>query len=207
MDRLNIYDFNILDLPDETLFIISMKLNTIDVFRSLVYVNQRLNQLALDPIYVRDLDMTILSKICLKIIPHIHDQVHKLSVEQYSIKQILRACIYLLDGRFDSLSTLIIKVGDIFDPFIDTSVREKLPKLKYFSLITSCYTTAYDDLSVPLPCRMINLEVLKLYLLVDMLDATYIDDIQLDDQFLIYMTLKEIYILYQHKSLRFHGQK
>ena len=35
---------------------------------------------------------------------------------------------------------------------------------------------------------MINLEELKLYLLVIRFDSTYIDGIQLYDQFLIYMT-------------------
>ncbi len=28
-------------------------------------------------------------------------------------------CLYLLDGRLDSLSTLIINVGQIFDPILD----------------------------------------------------------------------------------------
>ncbi|CAF4861052.1 unnamed protein product [Rotaria sp. Silwood2] len=46
----------------------------------------------------------------------------------------------------------------------------------------------YDELLVPLFCRMINLEELKLYLLVGRFNSSYIDGIQLYDQFLIYMT-------------------
>jgi hypothetical protein len=49
-------------------------------------------------------------------------------------------------------------------------------------------TFEYDDLLVPLFCRMINLEELQLYLSVGRFDSTYIDGIQLYDQFLIYMT-------------------
>ncbi|CAF1087004.1 unnamed protein product [Rotaria sordida] len=302
MNNLNNDNLNILDLPDEILFIIFKKLNTIDVFHSLVGVNQQFDRLALDPLNVYDLDMTdimtinslydkipsidteTLSKICSKILPRIHRQVHKLTVEQYSMKDILRAanyselyslslinfqakilyqylkgdlilrdltkqithlnidikrttkrfsvtvskifelivslcknltvlnfcdmfrtrtyetrvfyrssnymsstliklkihvlrfadCLYLLDGRLDSLSTLIIK--------------KKLPKLKYLSFTTANDTWDYDNLIVPLLCRMINLEELKLFLLVTRFNSTYIDGIQLYNQFLIYMT-------------------
>jgi len=103
---------NILDLPDEILFIIFKKLNTIDVFYSFGDVNRRFNRLALDFLYIRHLDMTtfrsikseydrissidaqILSEICVKLVPRIHHQVHKLTVQQDSIQQILQAANY-----------------------------------------------------------------------------------------------------------------
>jgi hypothetical protein len=103
---------NILDLPDEILFIIFKKLNTIDVFYSFGDVNRQFNRLALDSLYIRHLDMTtlrnikseydqissidahILSKICVKLVPRIHHQVHKLTVQQDSIQQILHATNY-----------------------------------------------------------------------------------------------------------------
>jgi len=112
MNNLNNNDLNILDLPDEILFIIFKKLNTTDLLHSLVNVNRRFDRLALDSLYIRDLDMTdimtinslydqtssidtqILSKICSKILPRIHHQVHKLTIEQYSMKQILLAANY-----------------------------------------------------------------------------------------------------------------
>ncbi|CAF1303397.1 unnamed protein product [Rotaria sordida] len=278
MNNLNNDNLNILDLPDEILFIIFKKLNTIDVFHSLVGVNQPFDRLALDPLNFHDLDMTdimtinllydktpsidteTLSKICSKILPRIHHQVHKLTVEQYSMKDILCAanyselyslslinfqtkilyqylkgdlilrdlltkqithlnidikrttkrfsvtvskifelivslcknltvlnfcdmfrtriyetrvfyrssnymsstliklkihvlsfvdCLYLLDGRLDSLSTLIINVEHIFDPIIERGSRKKLPKLKYLSFTTANDTWDYDNLIVP----------------------------------------------------------
>ncbi|CAF4702505.1 unnamed protein product, partial [Rotaria sp. Silwood2] len=97
--------------------------------------------------------------------------------------------LYLFDGRLDSLSTLIINVSYIFGPKIpkDSQVK-KLLKLKCFSLSSPKLTVDYDDLIVPLLCQMVNLEELKLYLLVQRFDAPYIDGIQLYDHFLVYMT-------------------
>ncbi len=112
MNNLNKNHLNILDLPDEILIIIFKKLNMVDTLNSLVDVNRRFDRLALDPLYVRDLDMTdlmtinslydqtssidtqVLSKICDKILPRIHHQVQKLTVEQYSMEHILNAANY-----------------------------------------------------------------------------------------------------------------
>ncbi len=74
-------------------------------------VNQRFDRLARDSLYGRDLDMTnimninslydrtsidtaVLPRICEKILPRIHHHVHKLSVEQHSMSQILLAANY-----------------------------------------------------------------------------------------------------------------
>jgi hypothetical protein len=107
MSELNNNNLNILDLPDEVLFIILKKLNKIDALYSLVYVNNRFHRLALDSLYIRNLDMTDmtninslydqmfsidtqgLSRFSEKILPRIHHQVRQLAVDQYSIKQIL----------------------------------------------------------------------------------------------------------------------
>ena len=103
---------NILDLPNEVLFMILKKLNAIDALSSLADVNQRFHRLVVDPLYIRDLDLTdsiissslcnqtssidiqVLSKICEKILPSIHHQLHQLTVEQSSMKQILLAGNY-----------------------------------------------------------------------------------------------------------------
>ncbi len=84
----------------------------IDVLYSLVDVNRRFDRLALDSFYSRDLDMTnimtikslcnqtssidtqVLSRICQKNLSRIHHQVKKLTVEEYSMKQILAAASY-----------------------------------------------------------------------------------------------------------------
>jgi hypothetical protein len=103
---------NILDIPDEILFLIFEKVNTVDVFSSLVGVNQRFDRLAFDSLYIRHLNMTtitnfnsfydqtslmdqeVLSRICRKILSRISSQVHKLTVEEYSMKEILLAGSY-----------------------------------------------------------------------------------------------------------------
>ncbi|CAF2684152.1 unnamed protein product [Rotaria sp. Silwood2] len=97
-------------------------------------------------------------------------------------------CLYLFDSRLDSLSTLIINVSYIFGPKISKDSQKKLLKLKCFSLSSPKLTVDYHDLIVALLCQMVNLEELKLYLLVQRFDATYIDGIQLYDHFLVYMT-------------------
>ena len=60
--------------------------------------------------------------------------------------------------------------------------------MKYFSLTSFNDTYGYDSLIVPLLCRMINLEQLTLYLSALRFDSTYIDGVQLYDQFLNYMS-------------------
>jgi hypothetical protein len=109
MNNSNNNPINILDLPNEILFKIFNKLNMVDVFYSITDVNQRFNRLALDSLYVRDLEMTtmmnidtffnqtssidteVLSRICENILPQIHHQVHKLTVDQNSMKPVLHA--------------------------------------------------------------------------------------------------------------------
>jgi hypothetical protein len=112
MNNLNNNHPYILDLSDEILFIIFEKLNMVDVLSSVVDVNRRFGRLALDSLYIRDLNMTstmtinslydqassidtqVLSRICKNILPRIHSHVHKLTIEEYSIKQILLAANY-----------------------------------------------------------------------------------------------------------------
>jgi hypothetical protein len=106
MNTSNNNHLNILDLPNEILLVIINKLSIIDAFYSLVDINERFAQLVLDPLYIRHLDMTVmtmksffqctfsvdeqvLSRICENILPQIHSQVNKLTVEQHSMERIL----------------------------------------------------------------------------------------------------------------------
>jgi hypothetical protein len=83
----------------------------VDVFYSLVNINQRLDRLVLNPLYIRDLNMTnmtfksaidqtfsvdnqVLSRIYEEILPRICHQVNKLTVEPHSMERILRAMDY-----------------------------------------------------------------------------------------------------------------
>jgi hypothetical protein len=112
MNNLNKNELNILDIPDEIFFIIFKKLNMVEVLYSLVDVNRRFDRLALDSLYINNLNMTdtmtvnsfyeqpcsidaqVISKISEKILSRIHDQVHKLTIEEFSIEPILLAANY-----------------------------------------------------------------------------------------------------------------
>ena len=94
---------NLLDLPDEILLMILNHLTMLDAIHSLVDTNPRLNRLALDYSCTRHLDLSgsstvktqTLMQICEKILPNIHGQIHQLTVEQDSMRQILSAADYL----------------------------------------------------------------------------------------------------------------
>ncbi|CAF1129772.1 unnamed protein product [Rotaria sordida] len=96
-------------------------------------------------------------------------------------------CLYLLDGRLQCLSTLIIKIFEICYSLANIDNKKTLPKLKCFSLTSECYTQFYNDGIVLLLRRMLNLEELTLFLLVSKIESTYIDGIQLYDEILIFM--------------------
>jgi len=111
---------NILDLPDEMLFIIFKKMNMIDVFYSILDVNQRFHRLVLDSIYISHLNLTnktllnrsspianqVLDRICEKILPRIHDKINKLTVQPLSMKCILLPINY---PQLHSLSLINFK--------------------------------------------------------------------------------------------------
>jgi hypothetical protein len=97
---------NLYDLPNEIWFIIIKKLNIFDVLNLFTNTNERFTQLILDPLYIRNLDTTVmtmnsfndptfsvheqvLSSLCENILPKIHDQVKILVIEQHSIERIL----------------------------------------------------------------------------------------------------------------------
>lgn len=103
MNTLNSKNVNILDLPDEILRTIFGKLRMIEMFYSLMNVNERFNRLILDPVYIRHLDLTIpplsdhdcpiydemIDRIRTKILPEIHVQITKLILEPCSMKFIV----------------------------------------------------------------------------------------------------------------------
>ncbi|CAF2941813.1 unnamed protein product [Rotaria sp. Silwood2] len=315
MNISNNNNLNILDLPNEILLIIFNKLNKVDVLYSLVDITQRFNQLALDPFYILNLNMTsktmksfydhvylidnqVLDRICKNILPRIYRQINELIVEQYSMERVLHTinypqlysltlmdfseevlfnyltnntilrkllneqitcltidvkdkptepssetlwviftlilslckqlnklnfcqfdnrstfrifdlsstnfksstltelkinvetfddCLYLLDGRFNCLSTLIINIEIISFTSGTIDNTKKLPKLKHFSLTSYPHTFLYDNLIIPLLRRMINLEELILDLSIIRSNKNYIDGIQLYDDILIDM--------------------
>ncbi|CAF4936759.1 unnamed protein product [Rotaria sp. Silwood1] len=93
-------------------------------------------------------------------------------------------CIYLLDGRFNQLHTL-----HVYLKFISTrrkiNNKEKLPKLRCFSLSCNIYTDRYDDLILPLLHRMTNLEKLELQFVCER--KTFIDGDDLKTNIIDYL--------------------
>ncbi|CAF0993004.1 unnamed protein product [Rotaria sordida] len=140
MDTSNNNRLNILDLPNEILLNIISKLSFIDVFYSLVDINERFYQLSVDPLYIRHLDMAVmtmkslfeytssvddqvLSKICENILPFIHSQVYKLTLEQHSIERIL------LNGSYPklySISLVNFQKEKLFHYLTDNSILRHL---------------------------------------------------------------------------------
>ncbi len=131
MSTLDKTGINILDLPDEILLAISNKLNMVDVLYSLVGVNQRFDQLVLDPFYIHHLDLTdksliktkssvnneVLDRICEAILPRINREINKLTVDQHSLERILHAAVYpqlyslsLVDFQQDKLLPYLIGI-------------------------------------------------------------------------------------------------
>ncbi|CAF2140517.1 unnamed protein product, partial [Rotaria magnacalcarata] len=96
-------------------------------------------------------------------------------------------CLYLLDGRFECLTTLIVNIRKIFVSKSNIDNTKKLTKLKYFSLISICYTIFYEKQIIPLLHRMTNLEELTLLRSILRVDCSYVDGVHLYDEIPIHM--------------------
>jgi len=128
---------NILDLPNEILLIIFNELNMVDVLYSFVDINVRFNRLILDPLYIRHLDLTInsssngissidnlvLDRICKTILPQIHHQVNKLTVESHSMECVLLSLDY---PQLYSLSLVGFQEETFFQHFTGIKITRLL---------------------------------------------------------------------------------
>jgi hypothetical protein len=99
---------NILDLPDEILLIIFKKLNNIDLLYSLVGVNQKLDKVACDIRFTKEVNLTTISpndtsdsrlnaivdRLYTHILPRIHNNVGSLSVQASLLQCILHSNNY-----------------------------------------------------------------------------------------------------------------
>ena len=102
---------NLLDLPDEILLMIFKQLKTIDVLYLIANVNQRLNSIAHDYFLTRELDLTalstikdrcnervtdeqVLSHLRQNILSRIHHQIHRLTLEPSSMKDMIAVANY-----------------------------------------------------------------------------------------------------------------
>ena len=98
----------LIDLPPEILIYILKKLDSIDVFISLMGINTRLDQIVCDPVLTRHLtllrwsstdficplDNTVLNRFCSQIIPQICHKIKCLNLESSSVKRVLLAADY-----------------------------------------------------------------------------------------------------------------
>ena len=104
------HSVNLVDLPNEILFLILRKLSNVDVLYSLLNINnQRLETIAQQEIFtnilnfvsiprsndeIPSISVSMLVRFCASILPRIHTNVKTLIVESGSMESILRAAIY-----------------------------------------------------------------------------------------------------------------
>ncbi|CAF2757379.1 unnamed protein product [Rotaria sp. Silwood2] len=110
-------------------------------------------------------------------------------------------CLYLLDGRLQHLSILIIHIIEISDSSLNIDNTINLPKLKCLTLASYWYTYVYSNRIVPLLRRMLNLEALTLFLSIIGNELTYIDGTRLHNDFLINMPRLNKFIFSIHTHI------
>ncbi|CAF1340543.1 unnamed protein product [Rotaria sordida] len=96
------FSVQLIDLPDELLFIIFKKLNNVELLYSLMGINKRLDRILYDSIFTRRLTLIrsssnrhiyplrdeMLDRFCLEILPKIHHKIEWLTVESLSMERI-----------------------------------------------------------------------------------------------------------------------
>ena len=96
----------LMDLPDEIIMFILNKLDNVNVLYSLMNVNVRLDRILHDATftkkialvetirYVKRLDEKLLDRFCLELLPKIHHQIQRLSIDSLSMERVLLAADY-----------------------------------------------------------------------------------------------------------------
>ncbi|CAF4692516.1 unnamed protein product [Rotaria sp. Silwood1] len=95
-------------------------------------------------------------------------------------------CLYLLDGRFNQLHTLIVESANIWTPE-KIENQGDIPSLKCFSLSCVWEIDCYDKLILPFLYRMSNLETLNLSLSI-LVKETFIDGHNLKNKIVNHMS-------------------
>ncbi|CAF3200736.1 unnamed protein product [Rotaria socialis] len=102
-------------------------------------------------------------------------------------------CLRLLDGRFNQMKILNVKIDSIDTPLLNIDSQYILPNLTTFFLSTSNPTKQYDNVIVPLLRRMTNLKTLVLVLMVEN-RPNFIDGAHLHQEVLIHMPRLKIFL-------------
>ncbi|CAF1518188.1 unnamed protein product [Adineta steineri] len=118
--------------------------------------------------------------------------------------QTFENCLYLLDGRFNQLHTLIVDLANVHRPYKILNQGD-LPNLKCFSFSHHLGTSLYNELILPLLYRMSNLEQLSLYLRISF-RQTFIDGNDLKQNILNRMSRLNQFTFYICSSMIIHNQ-
>ncbi|CAF1519878.1 unnamed protein product [Rotaria sp. Silwood1] len=114
--------------------------------------------------------------------------------------------LYILDGRFNQLCTFHVNIHRISIFGRELNNKEKLPNLKCFVLHSYTLTGAYNELIIPLLCRMSNLEKLVLNLSLSVKKA-FVDGNDLKKNIINHMlrldkfTFNNRSVLYLHNEI------
>ena len=131
---MNSHDRDLLDLPNEILFLLLKKLDNINVLYSLLGIdNQRLDILAQGQIFSTILNFvstsetndeicsipnSMLDRFCVSILPRVHENAKSLTVEPISMEDVLRA------GDYPNLTEL--KVFNFTKEFVSRHLISKI---------------------------------------------------------------------------------
>ncbi|UJR17915.1 hypothetical protein I4U23_004814 [Adineta vaga] len=178
MNISNGHDINILDLPDELLRAIFNKLSTIDIFYSLVNINERFNQLVFDPLYIYHLNFSeeqsdisnssmstdILDRIFSTILPRISAKIEKLTSSPFFMKSIGSKFILTNQKHLMELSQISLK---------NTNVRILSSTLTKLKIDVNTLNECLFLLDHRLPCLLtLNICIDKIRRSLSMMDNT-----------------------------------
>ena len=117
------------DLPEELLLIIFRKLNNIDLFYSILGINNQLDRILDDSFFTNELKLVtssvddvicplsseVVHRICSEVLPKINEQIRSLTVESLYMENIFRAGDYLNLRKLCLASIKQEKLPDLFN--------------------------------------------------------------------------------------------
>ncbi|CAF4952804.1 unnamed protein product, partial [Rotaria sp. Silwood1] len=141
---MNDSNVNIVGLSDEILLAIFKKLNNFDVLYSLVGVNHKLDRIACDIAFTRDVDLmmissnegdvsttdAILDRFCSDIIPRIHNNMESLTVQASLLQRVLHANSY---PNLHKLTLVNLKLNVHYLYYFSQALTSDLSFAKYCS--------------------------------------------------------------------------
>ena len=151
---------DLLDLPDEILCAILNKLNMIDVFDSLVDVDERFDRLVFDPLFTHHVDLVLkplisnsssiddqrLDRVCTKILPRINCHVSKLTLDPLSLERVLATADY---PHLHTLSLIHFPAETLLSQLkgmLENSSRNSIAMIWIFQMIPHLFVFSINKL-------------------------------------------------------------